>query len=92
MAKLGKKARKFARKHLQVAAKRNRKIRNQFNNRRPRRGSCAPVLASLPPTAFLLALAWSDCWCFFLGGSGREDGRPDDGGEDVPHPAEDANM
>ncbi|GJM84405.1 hypothetical protein PR202_ga00069 [Eleusine coracana subsp. coracana] len=36
--KLGKKARKFARKHLQTAAKRNRKIRNQFNNRRPRRG------------------------------------------------------
>ncbi|RLM98251.1 hypothetical protein C2845_PM06G34810 [Panicum miliaceum] len=36
--KLGKKARKFARKNLQSAAKRNRKIRNQFNNRRPRRG------------------------------------------------------
>uniref|UniRef100_K3XVY1 Nucleolar complex protein 2 homolog n=1 Tax=Setaria italica TaxID=4555 RepID=K3XVY1_SETIT len=36
--KLGKKARKFARKNLQSAAKRNRKIRNQFNHRRPRRG------------------------------------------------------
>lgn len=38
MAKnLGKKARKFARKHLQSAAKRNRKQRSQFA-RRPRRG------------------------------------------------------
>nr|CAB3462697.1 unnamed protein product [Digitaria exilis] len=36
--KLGKKARKFARKNLQSAAKRNRKIRNQINYRRPRRG------------------------------------------------------
>ncbi|CAN6339096.1 unnamed protein product [Urochloa humidicola] len=36
--KLGKKARKFAKKNLQSAAKRNRKIRNQFNHRRPRRG------------------------------------------------------
>ncbi|RLN28544.1 hypothetical protein C2845_PM05G00880 [Panicum miliaceum] len=36
--KLGKKARKFARKNLQSAAKRNRKIRNQLNHRRPRRG------------------------------------------------------
>jgi nucleolar complex protein 2 len=35
--KLGKKARKFARKHLQSAAKRNRKQRSQFA-RRPRRG------------------------------------------------------
>ncbi|XP_006664363.1 nucleolar complex protein 2 homolog [Oryza brachyantha] len=35
--KLGKKARKFARKHLQSAAKRNRKQRSQFV-RRPRRG------------------------------------------------------
>ncbi|GJN20429.1 hypothetical protein PR202_gb07806 [Eleusine coracana subsp. coracana] len=61
--KLGKKARKFARKHLQTAAKRNRKIRNQFNNRRPRRG-----------------------------GSGREEGRPGDGGEDEPLRTEDANM
>ncbi|CAL4890771.1 unnamed protein product [Urochloa decumbens] len=37
--KLGKKARKFAKKNLQSAAKRNRKIRNQFNHHfRPRRG------------------------------------------------------
>ncbi|KAJ1266566.1 hypothetical protein BS78_08G161700 [Paspalum vaginatum] len=39
--KLGKKARKFARKNLQSAAKRNRKIRNQINHRRPRRGGGA---------------------------------------------------
>uniref|UniRef100_A0A0A9DDY3 Uncharacterized protein n=1 Tax=Arundo donax TaxID=35708 RepID=A0A0A9DDY3_ARUDO len=39
--KLGKKARKFARKHLQTAAKRNRKIRSQFNHRRTRRGGSA---------------------------------------------------
>lgn len=44
--KLGKKARKFARKNLQSAAKRNRKIRNQINYRRPRRGE-SPTL--LPP-------------------------------------------
>lgn len=45
--KLGKKARKFARKNLQSAAKRNRKIRNQFNHRRgPRRGES---LALCPP-------------------------------------------
>ena len=46
--KLGKKARKFARKNLQSAAKRNRKIRNQFNHRRPRRGEPEPPLPCLP--------------------------------------------
>jgi hypothetical protein len=64
MAKLGKKARKFARKHLQTAAKRNRKIRNQFNNRRPRRGPCAPLLAFLRLLS-CLPWAWSDCRCLF---------------------------
>ncbi|KAL6643719.1 hypothetical protein ACP70R_018485 [Stipagrostis hirtigluma subsp. patula] len=61
--KLGKKARKFARKHLQTAAKRNRKIRAQFTHRRPRRG-----------------------------GSGREEGRPGDGDEDVRRRADDATL
>jgi hypothetical protein len=44
--KLGKKARKFARKNLQSAAKRNRKIRNQFKHRRGPRGgeSLLPTL------------------------------------------------
>lgn len=53
--KLGKKARKFARKNLQSAAKRNRKIRNQFNHRRPRRGEPHIV----PPDQLRLRLlAW----------------------------------
>ncbi|OEL16259.1 Nucleolar complex protein 2-like protein [Dichanthelium oligosanthes] len=55
--KLGKKARKFARKNLQSAAKRNRKIRNQFNHRRaPRRGELPPARpASPPPACFAVA-------------------------------------
>ena len=51
--KLGKKARKFARKNLQSAAKRNRKIRNQFNRRRPRRGEPEPPL--VVPPAYLIS-------------------------------------
>ncbi|CAD6258394.1 unnamed protein product [Miscanthus lutarioriparius] len=74
--KLGKKARKFARKNLQSAAKRNRKIRNQFNHRRgPRRGE------SLPPTLLT-------CACLFgCGRAGREDGD-----EDVPQRVHDSTM
>jgi hypothetical protein len=56
--KLGKKARKFARKNLQSTAKRNRKIRNQFNHRRPRRGEPPP---SFRPTNFFASACSLAC-------------------------------
>jgi hypothetical protein len=53
MAKLGKKARKFAHKHLQGGAKRSRKLRSQFN-RRTRKGPSVPRLCR-PYLRILLA-------------------------------------
>ncbi|KAL6846905.1 hypothetical protein ACP4OV_022758 [Aristida adscensionis] len=95
--KLGKKARKFARKHLQTAAKRNRKIRAQFtHNRRPRRGSCSFPLSASRRRACLrrgVLTASLVARSLFSGGSGgREEGRPGDGDDGAPRRAEEATM
>ena len=57
--KLGKKARKFAHKHLQGGAKRSRKLRSQFN-RRTRKGPFfrAPLPAPLLAWLLIRALAF----------------------------------
>lgn len=99
--KLGKKARKFARKHLQSAAKRNRKQRSQFA-RRPRRGSCSPVVSCsslfsgwfgsvrLQSTGALLLVA--HMLFFSSGGSGRGNERDGDGDDEMPQRAIDNVM